>query len=523
MRDENKTKEQLISELTELRQRIVELARTEELSRANQELQEEIRKRQQVEKKLLVERSRLFSVLDGLPALVYLIAPDYSFRFFNRFFQERFGKPGNRPCYRVFHGLDKPCKTCPNFLDGKVIDCLETELTYPDGYTYQMNDYIFNDVDGSEMLLSFGLDITKHKQAETALKLSEEKFSKAFNASPMPMTISRLDDGQILDANEGFVNLIGSDSDEVSDKTALELGFWKDIEERNRIKNMITKKLPVRNMEVNFYNRLGEQWLGLYSAEALDVNDEQCIISVINDITKQRQMEIEMTRLDRLALVGEMAVNIAHEIRNPMTTIRGFLQIMKENEDYSSECDFFNIMIEEIDRANSIITEFLSLARNKLVELKQNNLNSIIKNVFPLLQVNANAFDETIVLDLEDMPNLLLDEKEIRQLLLNLVCNGLEAMPAGKTLTIRTFPAAGEVVLSIQDQGHGIAPDIIDKLGTPFFTTKEQGTGLGLAICYGIAARHNAKIDIESNAGGTTFYVRFQVGKTLPKEDSSNI
>jgi signal transduction histidine kinase len=222
-------------------------------------------------------------------------------------------------------------------------------------------------------------------------------------------------------------------------------------------------------------------------------------------------MEVEMTRLDRLNIVGQMAASIGHEIRNPMTTVRGYLQLLRENESYSRELEYFDLMIEELDRANSIITEFLSLAKNKIVELKLTNLNAIIGKLLPLVQAKAMSRDQHIKLDLDDVPDLLLDIKEIRQLVINLVNNGMESMQLSGVVLIRTYVDKDKVVLAIKDSGHGINRELLDKLGTPFLTTKEQGTGLGLAVCYRIAARHNAKIDIETGSNGTTFYIRFPI------------
>ncbi len=166
-------------------------------------------------------------------------------------------------------------------------------------------------------------------------------------------------------------------------------------------------------------------------------------------------------------------------------------------------------MIEELDRANSIITEFLSLAKNKMVRLERNNLNEVVLSIYPLIQAQATAQDMTIELRLGKTLDLCIDDKEIRQLILNLVYNGLEAMSPGGALRIETSVQDEEVVLAIQDKGHGIIPEILDKLGTPFLTTKPDGTGLGLAVCFGIAARHNATIDVNTSKNGTTFKVSF--------------
>jgi signal transduction histidine kinase len=183
--------------------------------------------------------------------------------------------------------------------------------------------------------------------------------------------------------------------------------------------------------------------------------------------------------------------------------------MLKSQDKYNEENDVFNLMIEELDRGNAIITEFLSLTKDKIVQLDLKNLNSIVSNLFPLLQAQAMEQDKNIEVRLEKVPDLLLDEKEIRQLMLNLVRNGLEAMAPGGTLTIRTYMKDSRPVLSIQDQGHGMDDEVVGKLGTPFFTTKDDGTGLGMAVCYGIIERHKAKIDIDTSPAGTRFSIIF--------------
>jgi len=229
-----------------------------------------------------------------------------------------------------------------------------------------------------------------------------------------------------------------------------------------------------------------------------------------HDISERRMFEREMARLDRLNLVGQMAAGIGHEVRNPMTTVRGFLQLLGGKEEFKQSKDYFELMIEELDRAKSIISEFLSLAKTKTVDLKPLILNSLIENLFPLIQADAMVSDKNIKIELRDIEILSLNEKEIRQLILNLVRNGMEAMSVSGTLTIQTFMDGEEVVLAVRDQGSGFKAENLEKAGTPFFTTKENGTGLGLATCYSIAARHNAKIQIDTGESGTTFFVRFK-------------
>jgi len=217
-----------------------------------------------------------------------------------------------------------------------------------------------------------------------------------------------------------------------------------------------------------------------------------------------------MTRLDRLNIIGEMAAGIAHEIRNPMTTVRGFLQFISTKREFATQKESFSLMISELDRANSIITEFLALAKDRAMVFKESNLNSIIHDIFPLLQADALCNHCEIILSLQDIPNVSVDENSIRQLIFNMVRNGLDAISMRGVITLSTKVQEGKVLLSIQDSGIGIPQEIRNKLGTPFFTTKENGTGLGLAICYRIVQLHTATLTFESQAGvGTIFTIEF--------------
>jgi len=365
------------------------------------------------------------------------------------------------------------------------------------------------DINGEAHLISVSRDITESQEMVEKIRFSEEMLSLAFNVCPFIMTISTLKEGRYLKVNNAFCTITGRTQEEVIGRTSLEIGLWRDPSDRGILKQQVIREKSLRDLEFYFCRKNGEVRLGNFFVELIEISGEPCLLTVIIDITDLRQMEIEMNRLGRLNLVGEIAASIGHEIRNPMTTVRGFLQLLRENQSYSSDYEHFDLMIEELDRANSIITEFLSLAKNKIVELEKGNLNDVINKLLPLLHAKAMIRDQSINIYLNDIPDLLLDKKEIRQLILNLVNNGLESMSSGGLLLIKTFVDDDNVVLAVQDQGEGINQELLEKIGTPFLTTKEQGSGLGLAVCYRIAARHNAKIEISTGPTGTTFLVRF--------------
>ena len=235
----------------------------------------------------------------------------------------------------------------------------------------------------------------------------------------------------------------------------------------------------------------------------------ETVLCIARDITGKRQLEKKMAHLDRLNIVGEMAVAIGHEVRNPMTTVRGYLQVFQRKADFTRYGEQLVTMIEEMDRANNIITEFLSLAKNKAVKRNHGNLNKVILALLPLLQADAFCRGHEINVECGDIPDSDFDEKEIRQLLLNLVRNGFEAMENKGKIILRSYLCDDSIILEVQDTGKGIPEEVLDKIGIPFVTTKDSGTGLGLSICYRIVDRHGGKIDISTDEDGTTFIIKF--------------
>lgn len=355
-----------------------------------------------------------------------------------------------------------------------------------------------------EILENMVMERTRELQ-EMNIKLqkSREHFAKMFISSPGLMAIRRLRDFVYIDVNESWLQFTGYSYEEVVGKAGDFIGMCV----RDPHVDQLQPGKSYRNVHIHYTTKKGERREGLLSIEIIEIHGENCELSVIFDITEKINWEKEMSRLEQLNLIGEMAAGIAHEIRNPMTTIRGFLQISRETKTFSQE--YIDIMLEELSRANNIITEYLSLARNKSTELHPKQLNNILQSLEPLLQAEALLSGKTIEMHYGTCPNILVDEKEIRQLILNLSINGLEAMRQGGLLTITTSVKEGYVILMIQDEGEGIKEEHLDKLGTPFFTTKERGTGLGLAVCYSIASRHRAVIEVETGERGTTFFVKF--------------
>ncbi|MDR3540542.1 MAG: ATP-binding protein [Desulfosporosinus sp.] len=339
--------------------------------------------------------------------------------------------------------------------------------------------------------------------------LNQIMLSKTRNAIIITNT-----DGKVIEFNEFAEKIFGFKKEEIVGRSINDLTITGDF-----LKNILFSGKVYENIEMKFENNNNEKCVCLFDTQPIYDENSKVIgaFGQFRDITerylaeeKYKNTEKEMSRLDRLNLIGQMAAGIGHEVRNPMTTVRGYLQLLGSKGEFAKYNGQFSLMIDELDRANSIITEFLSLAKDRVVDLKVQSLKEIVQNIFPLIQADGLISDKYIHMELEEVEEIPLDKKEIHQLILNLVLNGSQAMPSGGVVQISTFMDKEEIVLSVKDSGTGITPEVLRKIGTPFLTTKENGTGLGLAVCYSIAARHNAKIDIETGSKGTTFFVRFK-------------
>lgn len=387
----------------------------------------------------------------------------------------------------------------------EVIKTIKGKITYNDLFVYPTFDSA-GKVMGVTCVCT---NITERKRMEEAMRQSEEKFAKAFHGIPIMMALTTLKEGRYIDANEAFCNWAGYTREEIIGRTNKELNLFVNLINMPDYIKVLIEKGKIEYLEDELYTRSGEIRSCFLWSQLIDIDGESCCITGIIDVTEQKHMELAISRLDRLNLIGEMAASIGHEIRNPMTTIRGFLQLLYKQDNYKKDQTYFELMIEELDRANDIVTEYLSLAKDKRVDLKLQHLDQIVNSLYPMIQADANYHGLSIKMELGAPPAPLIDEKEIRQLILNLARNGLEAMSAGGTLTIGTTVEGSDIILFVKDEGHGIDPDILPKLGTPFITNKSNGTGLGLAVCYSIAARHNARIDLDTDPSGTTFKIRF--------------
>ncbi|UNK19221.1 ATP-binding protein [Paenibacillus sp. N3/727] len=293
-------------------------------------------------------------------------------------------------------------------------------------------------------------------------------------------------------------------------------GMFEGTTQQDYLKRRIVQALQgFRSSEEIVRNGMNIYSIGVFPLFNEGTQQIEGAVAIIHDITELERLKSEFINIERLSLVGQMAASITHEIRNPMAVVRGFLQLMKEKSPDTLD-HYYRIVMEELDRANGIISDFLSLAQNRIAEKEECHLHDIIHELSPLLWADANLRGQSIDLRLGSyIPSLHLNSKEMKQLILNLCRNGMEAMDDKGVLTIETHLVGETVEMRVKDTGPGIPKDKLDRLFEPFFTTKSKGTGLGLALCMSIVQRHHSTISVQSEEGvGTIFTVSFPIAET---------
>ena len=236
-------------------------------------------------------------------------------------------------------------------------------------------------------------------------------------------------------------------------------------------------------------------------------------IYTIENVNQKRTIDLELQRAEKLNVISQLAASVAHEVRNPMTSVRGFLQLLKEDEVSTiTQKNYFAIAIDELDHAQAIINDYLSLAKPNNEEQTVLNLSTEVKKAIELMTSFSTILDIDIKSELEDNLCIQGNRGEIKQVLINIIKNGIESMDMGGILYVKLYKAAGFVFIEIKDTGKGMTDSQLKKIGTPFYTTKEKGTGIGLTITYQLIHSMGGSISVESKLGkGTTFTITFPV------------
>lgn len=436
--------------------------------------------------------------------------------------QEFDGKPAS--VVRLIHPDDVWLheKSIRDLLAGRSADSFEYRILRPDSeerVVQVLGGAVEHDEGVPIRISGVVLDVTERKKAE-------ERFYKAFHASPEPTSIATASEGRYVDVNESFLRVTGYQREEVIGHTSIELRFWERPEDRAALVERLNRDGSVRDLEITFRTKSGDKRTAVDSAEIVDIAGQKCILAIFKDITEQRSLEKQLRQAQKMEAIGQLSGGIAHDFNNLLSVIIGYSEVLEEG---LPQGDPLHKSCQQITKAGqsaaSLTRQLLAFSRQQVLELKVLELNAVVQHVEKMLRRLIGEHIELTTALSPTLGRVKADQGQIEQVIINLAVNARDAMPNGGKLTIETADVDVDedyvhkhplhvpgpyVLLTVSDTGVGMDAETQARIFEPFFTTKEmgKGTGLGLATVYGVVKQSGGFIWVYSEVGhGTTFKI----------------
>ncbi|MBO7746209.1 PAS domain S-box protein [Paenibacillus sp. MWE-103] len=371
------------------------------------------------------------------------------------------------------------------------------------------------------MSKNLGIYMTKLRAAFEENRSMKEYLESFINHTTDAIHVVDLD-GRITQVNRAFEEMFGYTTEEaVGQALPLVPEALKDEEQQTVEQLKSGKPLPAR--ETTRVTKRGERIA--VSVTTSPIHDRhgnlRAIASITRDMTSRNEMDELLRRSEKLTTVGQLAAGVAHEIRNPLTTLRGFLQLQQETRKLNER--HVDLMLSELDRINLIVGEFLILAKPQATRFEVKDVRFTLGDVISLLDSQAHLCNVIFVTDFgQDDCRISCEENQLKQVFINVLKNAIEAMPQGGEIAVNVRHEDTFVRISITDQGIGIPEEKIAKLGDPFYTDKDAGTGLGIMVSQRIIQSHQGHFEIKSKVNvGTTVLISLPLYKDEPKNPIS--
>lgn len=383
------------------------------------------------------------------------------------------------------------------------------------------------------------------EERTAALRLSEEKFAKAFRSSPNPITITRISDGCHIEVNDAFCQMIGYSNKEIIGSTAIELDLWVNLSDRSRLFDLLTVESRIRNFEFDFRSKNGDIRTALLAAEIIEVSGETCMISVSQDITDRKQAELALEQAKEAAdkanrAKSEFLSNMSHELRTPLNAILGFTQLLLRDISLKpQQQEQLGIINRSGEHLLQLINNILQMSKIEVgrVTLDKNTfeLYRLLKSLDEMLELQAKKKGLQLIFDFApNLPQYIeTDESKLRQVLINLLGNAIKfTAEGGVTLRVKLADKNGNqeneqslnyLFFEVEDTGAGISPQEIDNLFQPFMQTEtgrrsQEGTGLGLPISRQFIQLMGGNITVSSTFGKGTIF-KFNIAINIVEKD----
>jgi PAS domain S-box-containing protein len=369
---------------------------------------------------------------------------------------------------------------------------------------------IISGPDGQPILEGTSIDITERKEAELALKQSEERFATMFRQSPTGCVIVSLE-GIFLDVNDNFLRLLQLPAEEVIGKTAAHLGLWPKGE-REKFFSELKSTGSIRNWPIEFKDAHGHRHVALYFASLVSVGEKDCIFGMLLDRTEQQELETKFLQAQKMEALGRLAGGVAHDFNNLLGVLGGYAELLQSKLGHQETWQrYCQKILETTQRATGLTRQLLTFSRKEITRPGPMPVDQAIREFSGILP-RLIGEDIELKLHLGSSGTVVIDKTHFEQIVLNIVVNAREAMPDGGHLWITTedckrpatppgsAPCSECVAIRFRDTGVGMDEHTSAHAFDPFFTTKEvgRGTGLGLSTVYGIVQQSKGEIVVKS-------------------------
>jgi two-component system NtrC family sensor kinase len=484
---------------------------------------------------------------------IYVVSRDYRIVFMNRALIDLVGDQTGKLCYQVLFHRDTRCPWSVMDRIDQEEACFiqEYELSLPDGIrVFQVRSIAIRLDDGTIGKLGHLKDITETRKLELEVRdLAARRRAIEDGANRAELGIFILQDHEGGEArfrfgSEAFCRITGYDASELLDKNLAELvhpDSLPAIMERLRL----TRRGEILDhaMEIKMVRKDGAPVIGRGSLALASHEGHVAMIGFLRDITKRRMAEKALWRSQRLASIGRLAAEIAHELNNPLTSVVTFSKLLSgimQQEPFPAHRlpelrNYIAYLQGETERCATISRTLLDFSRQTKIEIKENDINVILDKTLTIVKHRAGLDQIEIRTQYaSELPLVSCDFGRLQQVFVNLLLNSIEAMPRGGVLTVATNfdPTEHVIEVHITDTGTGIPEEDLERIFEPFFTTKEEGkgVGLGLSVAYGVIRQHHGEIQVQSRVGeGTHVTIQLPVGpralflEVIPREAEGRI
>lgn len=467
----------------------------------------------------------LNSLYDGISEEIMVIDQDFVINDVNRAFLDKCGlckkDVVGQKCFDLKERAWLPCKTgngqCAVEKAADSGESVETTITYEDengdSREYIVIIYPLKAEDESKKyFLEITRDVTEYRHLILKLQRSEKRF-KAILDTATDAIISIDENYRIILFNNAAQRIFGYSGQEVIGKdldTILPPGYGPYQLYLERFLEKYKSDFMGKTIELNAMRKNGEVFPVDMSLSHLNMGGKNTFTAIIRDVTHQRQMERKMLQSERLAAVGQAVAHVAHEIKNPLMIIGGFTSQIRSVLEREKDVSKIDMVLDEVARLERLVANLGDFTKEYKLVLRPAGLNSVIGDVLNILDGIYN--DEKYIFESylsDEITEISCDPDKLKQVFINIISNGTEAMPLGGVITLQTRKIKGGVEISISDEGRGMSNEELKDIFEPFYTTREKGTGLGLAISYKIVQAHNGDIWAVSEPGkGTTFIIQ---------------